>query len=147
MQKRHAYVKLRTSLNDCDYWPILGESTKNLIIEGVMLNHDTPWSNILFIQRCYDNQELKFNLITIHPHPQQQQRHKKNSRKNKKKTAFAGRKRWSDNQWWGKERFKRYLSNFRSDIIKTELRILKLPNRAPARNKPYNNISYLTYLQ
>ena len=68
----------------------MGESTKNLIIEGVMLNHDTPWSNILFIQRCYDNQELKFNLITIHPHPQQQQRHKKTVEKTKRKQLLRG---------------------------------------------------------
>ena len=31
--------------------------------------------------------------------------------------------------------------------METELRILKLSSRAPAKNKPYNNISYLTYLQ
>ena len=27
----------------------MGQSTGNLIIEGVMLNQDTPWSNIFFI--------------------------------------------------------------------------------------------------
>ena len=32
-----------------DYWPILGHSTRNLIIEGVMFNQDTPWKNISFI--------------------------------------------------------------------------------------------------
>ena len=36
-------------LNHYDYWPILGQSTRNLIIEGVMFNQDTPWKNIFFI--------------------------------------------------------------------------------------------------
>ena len=39
----------------------MGQSTRNLITEGVMFNHDTPWKNIYifyFIQKCYDNQEL-----------------------------------------------------------------------------------------
>ena len=31
--------------------------------------------------------------------------------------------------------------------METELKILKLFSRAPANNKPYNNISFLTYLQ
>ena len=35
-------------LNHYDYWPILGQSTRNLIIEGVMFNQDTPWKNIFF---------------------------------------------------------------------------------------------------
>ena len=36
-------------LNHYDYWPILGQSTRKLIIEGVMFNHDTPLKNIFFI--------------------------------------------------------------------------------------------------
>ena len=31
---------------------------------------------------------------------------------------------------------------FRSDIMETELRILKLSSKAPAKNKPYNNQSF-----
>ena len=31
---------------------------------------------------------------------------------------------------------------FRSDIMETELRILKLSNKSPAKNKPYNNQSF-----
>ena len=31
---------------------------------------------------------------------------------------------------------------FRSDIMETELRILKLCSKAPAKNKPYNNQSF-----
>ena len=31
--------------------------------------------------------------------------------------------------------------------METELRILKLSSRAPAKNKPHDNISHLTYLQ
>ena len=47
-------------LNHYDYWPILGQSTRNLIIEGVMFNQDTPWKSIFFIQRCYDSQEIRY---------------------------------------------------------------------------------------
>ena len=49
-------------LNQYDYWAILGQSTRNLIIEGVMLNQDTPWKNIFFIssKRCYDSQEIRY---------------------------------------------------------------------------------------
>ena len=36
-------------LNHYDYWPNLGQSTRSLIIEGVMFNQDTPWKNISFI--------------------------------------------------------------------------------------------------
>ena len=36
-------------LNNYEYWPIFGQSTRNLIIEGVMFNQDTPWNNIFFI--------------------------------------------------------------------------------------------------
>ena len=35
-------------LNHDDYWPILGQSTRNLIIEVVMFNQDTPWKNMFF---------------------------------------------------------------------------------------------------
>ena len=49
-------------LNHYDYWPILGQFTRNLIIEGVMFNHNTPWKNIFFFisskNLSSDNQEL-----------------------------------------------------------------------------------------
>ena len=61
-----------------------------------------------------------------------------------KKPSLVGRRGWSDNQWWGKEGFKRYLPNSRPNITETVLRILKLSSRAPAKNKTYNNIGYLS---
>ena len=36
-------------LNHYDHWHILVQSTRNLIIEGVMFNQDTPRENIFFI--------------------------------------------------------------------------------------------------
>ena len=49
-------------LNHYDYWPILGQFTRNLIIEGVMFNYNTPWKNIYFFisskNLSSDNQEL-----------------------------------------------------------------------------------------
>ena len=51
--------KNKNGLNHHDYRLLFAQTTKNLIIEGVMFNHDTPWKNIFcFIQRCCGNQEL-----------------------------------------------------------------------------------------
>ena len=36
-------------LHHYDYWSILGQSTRNLNIEGFMFNQDTPRKNIFFI--------------------------------------------------------------------------------------------------
>ena len=56
------------------------------------------------------------------------------------KRAAVGRRGWSDNQWLGKEGFKRY---FTSGLILWRLSwVLKVSSRAPARNIPYNNIEY-----
>ena len=87
---------------------ILGQSTRNLIIEGVMLNHDTLWKNISFVSskdvKTIKNQiYLKSNFMKSHkyfsiwfgennyrfppflPAPL--------------KETLAGRREWSDNQW------------------------------------------------
>ena len=52
-----------------------------------------------------------------------------------------GRRGWSNYQGWGKERFKRSLPNFRSDVIETELRTFKLFSRI-VLDKPDNNHSF-----
>ena len=54
---------------------------------------------------------------------------------------LVGRRGWSINQGWEKEWFKRYLPNFRSDIMETELRTLKLFSRI-ILDKTYNNQSF-----
>ena len=58
-------------MNHYDCWPILTQSTRNLIIEGSMFNYDTPWKNILSIP-CKDVMTikneiyLKFNFVKSH---------------------------------------------------------------------------------
>ena len=74
---------------------------------------------------------INYNLFhTVHPLPPPQ-----------KKPALVGRWGLSNNQGWGKEWFKRYLPNFRSDIMETELRTLKFFSRI-ILDKPCNNQSF-----
>ena len=56
-----------------DYWPILGQSTRNLIIEGAMFNQDTPWKNIFFISSkdvmvIKKSDIFKFSFVKSHKH-------------------------------------------------------------------------------
>ena len=119
-------------LNHYNYWPILGQSTRNLIIEGAMFDQDTLWKNIFFISSkdvmtVKNKIYLKFKFVNnYHLFPP--------------RTALVGTRGWSNNQWWRKEGFKRYLPNFRADIMETELS-LKLLSRI-ILDKPYNNQSF-----
>ena len=65
---------------------------------------------------------ISFRVINYHLFPQQHLLH--------------GGEGCSNNLRWGKQVFKRYLPNFRSIIMETELRILKFSSRAPAKRNP-----------
>ena len=56
-----------------DYWLILGQSTRNLIIEGAMFNQDTPWKSIFFISSkdvmtIKKSDIFKFSFVKSHKH-------------------------------------------------------------------------------
>ena len=61
---KKAYIwTAKTILNHYDYCLILSQSTRNLIIEAVLFNHDTPWITFFFYPKIYGIQELnKFKI-------------------------------------------------------------------------------------
>ena len=57
-KKKYICIAKDKVLNYYDYWPILGQSTKKLTVEGAIFNQDSLWKNtyiFYFIKRSYDS--------------------------------------------------------------------------------------------